>query len=223
MEFAMKQTPELSQHWTRVGGVCGVLSVVSYLAAAFAPLPDLLSYIAAFAFGPLLAIGVTGLYYCLALERRGPMIQIATIFGIAGGVTVLIMLTTQQAIFSVIKRSSTSAGSELTQFKEGLNAVQLGLDVAWDVLICVAVMLFGIAMLRHPRFGRVFGSIGIISGLLALSFNLWYFPTPPAAANSIDWGPLVALWLLVTFVMLLRSAKWAGERSQDRAQVVVDA
>jgi hypothetical protein len=95
--------------------------------------------------------------------------------------------------------------------------------VAWDILICVAVVLFGVAMLRHPRFGRVFGSIGIISALLALSFNLWYFPTPPAAANSIDWGPLVALWLLVTFVMLLRSTKWAGDRSRDHAQVVVDA
>jgi len=219
----MKESPELTQHWVKVGGVCGVLSVVSYLAAAFAPLPNLLSYVTAFAFGPLLAVGVTGLYYCLALQRRGPMIQIATVFGIAGGVTVLIMLTTQQAIFSVIKSSSTSAGTELSQFKAGLNAVQLGLDVAWDVLICVAVILFGIAMLHHPRFGRVFGSIGIISALLALSFNLWYFPIPPAAANSIDWGPLVALWLLVTFVMLLRSTKWAGERSRDHAQVVVDA
>jgi len=217
----MKESPELTQPWIKVGGVCGVLSVVSYLAAAFAPLPDLLSNVTAFAFGPLLAVGVTGLYYCLALERRGPMIQIATIFGIAGGVTVLIMLTTQQAIFSVIKRSS--AETELSQFKAGLNAVQLGIDVAWDILICVAVVLFGIAMLRHPRFGRVFGSIGIISALLALSFNLWYFPTPPAAANSIDWGPLVALWLLVTFVMLLRSTKWAGERSRDHAQAVVDA
>ena len=217
----MKESPELTQHWIKVGGVCGVLSVISYLAAAFAPLPDLLSNVTAFAFGPLLAVGVTGLYYCLALERRGPMIQIATIFGIAGGVTVLIMLTTQQAIFSVIKRSS--AGPELSQLKAGLNAVQLGIDVAWDVLICVAVVLFGVAMLRHPRFGRVFGSIGIISALMALSFNLWYFPTPPADANSIDWGPLDALWLLVTFVMLLRSTKWAGDRSRDHAQVVVDA
>jgi hypothetical protein len=214
----MRVDADLIQRWTRVGGVCGVLSVVSYLAAAFAPLPDLLSYVTAFAFGPLLAIGVTGLYYCLAVERRGPMIQIATIFGIAGGVTVLLMLTTQQAIFSVIKRSSSSAGTDLAQFKEGLNAVQLGLDVAWDVLICVAVILFGISMLRHSRFGRVFGSMGIISGLLALSFNLWYFPTPPAAAHSIDWGPLVALWLLVTFVMLLLSGKWArGHLTQDAA------
>ena len=153
----MKESPELTQRWIKVGGVCGVLSVVSYLAAAFAPLPDLLSNVTAFAFGPLLAVGVTGLYYCLALERRGPMIQIATIFGIAGGVTVLIMLTTQQAIFSVIKRSSVEA--ELSQFKAGLNAVQLGIDVAWDILICVAVVLFGFAMLRQHRFGRLFGSI----------------------------------------------------------------
>src|SRR5262245_24034870 len=158
---------------------------------------------------------MTGLYYCLAIHHRGPLVQIATIFGIAGGVTALVMLTTQQAIFSVIKRASSPtdpAATELIQkIKDGLNAVQLGIDVAWDVLISVAVILFGIAMLRHPRFGRIFGSIGIISGFLVFSFNLWYFPTPPSAANSIDWGPLVALWLLVTFVLLLRSSKWAGE------------
>ena len=211
----MREPTDLTERWIHVGGVCGVLSVVSYLTAAFAPLPDLLSYVTAFAFGPLLAIGVIGLYYCLALQRRGPMIQIATTFGIAGGVTVLIMLTTQQAIFSVIKRSSPSAGTELTRFNQGLNAVQLGIDVAWDVLISVAVILFGIAMLHHPRFGRVFGSIGIISGLLALTFNLWYFPTPPAAAHSIDWGPLVALWLLVTFVMLLLAGNWARTRLRE--------
>ena len=206
----MRVPPDINRSWIRVGGVCGVLSVASYLTAAFAPLPDLFSYITAFAFGPLLAIGLVGLYHCLALEHRGPLVQIAALFGIAGGITVLMMLTTQQAIFSVIKRA-VPVSAEL---KQGLNAVHLGLDVAWDVLISVAVILFGISMLRHPSFGRILGGIGIVSGALALSFNLWYFPTPPSAANSIDWGPFVALWLLVTFIMLLRSSKWAKEQSE---------
>ena len=222
----MKGTSDVTQRWIQVGGICGVLSVASYLTAAFASLPDLLSYITAFAFGPLLAIGVTGLYHCLALQHKGPLVQIAAVFGIAGGVTVLIMLTTQQAIFSVIRRATVAsdpAATELMQkIKDGLNAVQLGMDVAWDVLISVSVVLFGIAMLRHPRFGRMFGLIGIISGVLALTFNLWYFPTPPSAANSIDWGPLVALWLLVTFVRLLASVKWASGRGNRPAVMAVE-
>lgn len=212
----MRVSPDLHQSWIRVGGVCGVLSIASYLTAAFAPLPDRLSFTIAFAFGPLLAIGLIGLYHCLSLNYRGPMAQIAVILGIAGCMTVLIMLTTQQAIFSVIKRSSNYTGAESIQLKDGLNAVHFGIDVAWDVMISVAIVLFGISMLHHPRFGRVFGSIGIISGILVLSFNLWYFPTPPAAANSIDWGPLVALWLLATFILLLRSIGWASTVTTNR-------
>ncbi len=204
--------PTLS--WIRVGGVCGLLGVAAYLAAAFVPLPDLVGYAAAFGFGPLLVVGVLGLYRCLALRRRGPLVQIAALFGFAGGVTLLSMLTVQQAIRAILKEAITRAGESPSadvyrQVREGLNAVHLGLDVSWDVLMSVAVLLFGIAMLRHPSFGRILGGVGMALGGLLLVFNLWYFPTPPAAAGSLDWGPFCALWMVVVFVALLRSERWA--------------
>jgi hypothetical protein len=213
----MEQDGDLSLKWIGVGGICGLLGIGAYLAAAFAPLPDTLSYAAAFAFGPLVAIGLTGLYHCLAIERRGPLVQIAALFGVAGGITVLIMLTTQQAIFGVMKTtiagaSDQSAADIYRKVSQGLNAVHLGIDVAWDVLISVAVILFGIAMLLHPKFGKILGGLGIVLGGLLLTFNLWYFPTPPASANSIDWGPLVALWFVAVFIQLLRAQSWARER-----------
>jgi len=157
-----------------------------------------------------------GLYYCLAIERRSPLVQIAAIFAIADGITVLIMLSRQQAIFGVMKRaiehaSEPASADVYRKVEEGLNAVHLGMDVAWDVLISAAVILFGIGMLRHPKFGRVMGALGIVLGGLLLGFNLWYFPVPPASANSIDWGPFVALWLLATFILLLRAVRWARE------------
>ncbi len=72
----MGQDGDLVVKWIRTGGVCGLLGVGAYVAAAFAPLPDVLGYAAAFAFGPLVAIGAIGLYYCLSLERRDPLAQI---------------------------------------------------------------------------------------------------------------------------------------------------
>ena len=194
----------------RVGGICGILGIVSYLAAAFAPLPDFLGYVAAFAFGPLISISSLGLYHWLAANRRTPLLQIATGFGIAAGVTVLIMLTTQQSIFEVQRAriASTNESTAIETYKkvsEGLNAVHYGIDVAWDVLIGSAVVLFGIAMMRHNLLLKVLGASGVLIGLLLLSFNLWYFPTPPGDAGSIDWGPLTALWMLVSYVLLLRA------------------
>jgi hypothetical protein len=200
----------------RTGGLCGLLGIAAYLAAAFAPLPDVLGYAAAFAFGPLLALGAIGLYHALAFERRTPLLQTAVVFAVGAGFTVLIMLTTQQAIFGVMKDvAARNAGvldaaqtTSLGTLKEGLNAVHFGIDVAWDVLISVAVILFAAAMLGHPKFGRILGGLGIVLGALLLGYNLWYFPVPPASAHSVDWGPFVALWLLVTFALLLRVPKW---------------
>ena len=197
--------------WMRVGGICGILGIVSYLAAAFAPLPDFFGYVAAFAFGPLVSISSVGLYHWLSGHRRSALLQIASGFGIAAGVTVLIMLTTQQAIFGVQKARIASTNDPTGvetyhKISEGLNAVHYGIDIAWDVLIATAVILFGIAMIKHKLFMKVFGIFGVVIGLLLLSFNLWYFPIPPANAGSIDWGPATALWMLIAFVLLLRAA-----------------
>jgi hypothetical protein len=215
----MSDDPATTLAWIRIGGVCGLLGIGAYLAAAFVPLPDLLGYAAAFALGPLLAVGAAGLYHCLALHRRTPLAQIAAGAAIAGGITLLVMLTTQQAIVALTRRAiagatDTASADVYRTVAEGLNAVHLGIDVAWDVLISVAVVLFGLAMLRHPRFGPVVGGIGIVLGLLLLGFNLWHFPTPPVNASSVDWGPFVALWMLLVFVMLLRSRAWARAASR---------
>lgn len=96
----------------------------------------------------------------------------------------------------------------------GLNSVHWGLDVAWDVLISTAVILFGISMLKHPVFGRILGGSGILFGGLLLAFNLYYFPTPPASVDSIDWGPAVALWMLASFVFLLKATNWLKASTQ---------
>lgn len=197
-----------TRDWIRTGATCGLLSVASYLGAAFLPLPDTLAYAAAFAFGPLLAVGCTGLYHCLAESRRTPLLQIAAAAAVAGGVTVLLMLTVQQSIFAARLAADGAAGA--APLGAGLNAVHLGLDVAWDVLIGLAVVLFGLAMVGHPQFGGVVGATGSALGVLLVVFNLWYFPEPPGSAGSIDWGPFVALWLLGVFGMLLRAPRVDG-------------
>lgn len=214
----MSEAYNLKYAWTKVGGIAGLMGGFSYFSAAFIPMPESLVYIAAFAFGPLLAIGAVGLYHCLSVRSVTPSLQIAMVSAVAGGVTVLIMLTTQQSIFGVM--SDLIAGSDnpvaidtFKNIRSGLHSVHWGMDVAWDVLICVAVILFSLNMFNHPMFGRIIAAVGVISGGLLLVFNLYYFPEPPISVDSIDWGPLVAVWLLAVFVMLLRASGWVKKSS----------
>ncbi len=91
--------------------------------------------------------------------------------------------------------------------------VILGLDIAWDVFIGLGTLLFGVAMLRHPRLGPIMGGAGIlIAGVGVLGMNFYTLPTPPANAGLIDAGPLCGLWYLVVVILIWRSRGWVEER-----------
>ena len=79
-------------------------------------------------------------------------------------------------------------------------AIWLGLDVAWDLYGGLGSLLFGLCMLRDPRFGRWFGIPGLIAAALLLALNIATFPTPPANAGLVDIGPAVALRYLAVSV-----------------------
>ena len=57
-------------------------------------------------------------------------------------------------------------------------------------------ILFGIAMLADPRFGRWFGISGIAVATALYAFNFATFPTPPGSGSAglVDLGPAVGLW-----------------------------
>ena len=92
--------------------------------------------------------------------------------------------------------------------------MQLGLDVAWDVFICLGTLLFALNMIRHPRLGRIIGIIGIALAVGLFALNIYTFPTPPGEAGLFDLGPFVSLWYLVVSIMVLSSLKWARENAK---------
>jgi hypothetical protein len=85
-----------------------------------------------------------------------------------------------------------------------INHVQLGIDVAWDLFICLAIMFFAVSMFRHPKLGKILSLTGIGIAAVGLVLNVLAFPTPPAEANSLDLGPLLGLWGLALAVMMWR-------------------
>jgi len=144
----------------------------------------------------------------MADHHDGPILQIACLLGIIAGVMVTTMLVVQvgnnMVRVDLLASAETEATKESIKLAWGaVNRVQYLLDVVWDIFVCVAAMRLGVAMLFHPRFGKIWGGLGIVTGFLLLVLNLQSFPLPPADAGSVDLGPLVALWMMGVFIRML--------------------
>lgn len=196
---------DLSLSWVRIGPVAGLLWMAVYFAAALINLPTHVTLVLAFSMGPLLSVSFMGFYHFLRAHKNSAALQTATVFGVIAGTLVNLMLVVQQSLFISLPSATRAAlGFAWT----GLNMVQLGMDVSWDIYISVATVLLGAVLWKHPRFGMVMGGITVFAGLLLLVLNLWTFPTPPGESGSMDVGPFVGIWFMVLSSRMLFSVKW---------------
>jgi hypothetical protein len=212
----MNNDRSLVKKWVVVGAITGLLAAVIYPLMIFVSMPEHLLITLAAAFGPLLSIASLGLYHLLMVNRKTVTLQIATISNVIAGTIVNMMLIIQLAIRMGMRTYTNGetgqAGEEMMKWAlRGVDKVQLGLDVSWDVYIALGTFFFAVNMLSHPRFGRIFGWIGIILSVPLLGFNLSSFPVPPADAGRFDFGPLVGLWYMAVGIQALRSLKWVDD------------
>ncbi len=199
-------------NWVRTGIACGLATFVVYPVMMLVELPVQFTLLLAYSFGIFFMLASVGLYNFMSTSSKSAFLQSALLFNIIGCTVVVIMLTIQLALFSKAKYVSGDASKELVNYIFSLtNLVQLSLDVVWDVFVSVGTILFALKMFKHPKLGKIIGSIGIMVGGALLFNNVYTFPVPPAEAGSIDFGPFVALWYLSVTVMMLRSFKWLKE------------
>ena len=192
------------KQWHRLAVYCGFSAFISYFLAAFAPLPEKISLLFAFAFGPLFMLSSVGLFFVLKHWRDSINLRIAVLFNTVATAMVTMMLVVQvtsQAFhqqFLAAGRGSVSEEQLKWIFKE-VNAVQLGMDLAWDIFISIGTFFFALVMFNHPQINKIISILGLIFSVLLLGFNLTYFPEPPSEVGSIDFGPFVAIWYLILF------------------------
>lgn len=202
----MRHSEALERTWIITGGLCGIAAILAYFGAAFLPLPDRPAQVLAFAFGPLVAIASLGLVH--AVEQGTPRVgtRIAGFLGSSAGVTVLAMLTVQQAHFAVYGRVPESDPSRTALVELG-NAVHFGLDIAWDCLIAVSITLFAIQLWRLSAFGKTLSITGTLCGTLLFGINMAAFPDPPDSIGMLDMGPFCALWMLAVYGWMIGQAR----------------
>ncbi|MCX8103644.1 MAG: hypothetical protein N3E42_04300, partial [Candidatus Bipolaricaulota bacterium] len=159
----------LTRSWIRTGAICGLLAIVAYLVSSVLPtfLPRIIDYYLFFAIGVLGIVFVAGLYKLLSHHSRESVpLQMGALFGIIAGVLQNAMAVVQATTSIFISRYIREAPDEVTKetlklIWKGVNLVQLGLDVSWDIFLLIGLILIGVAMLHHPRFGKAFGWTGI--------------------------------------------------------------
>jgi hypothetical protein len=196
--------------------ICGLSTLMTYVVALFVPLPSLrMSYLVFMAFGPFFCVSVFALRMALKQECRSVTLDVATLLLVIAGAINTLMAAMQGALriyFQDLPHGESVAEAANTAWKMAYhsgNSLQLGADMAWDVFVLSGVLLLGVAMLRHPRFGPWFGWTAIIVGSAGLILNSLTFPTPPAEGQLIDIGPFVGLWfgaVVVRGIFWLRSA-----------------
>jgi uncharacterized membrane protein len=208
----------LYRTWIRVGIYAGLGVSVIYPLMIFVPLPNKIIVIFVSLFGPLLMLASLGLYYFLKAHRETVTGQLAIISNIIASVLVTLMLIVQLSINLSVDKLMASVGSDISEqtmkwIWQVVDKMQLGMDVSWDIYISIGTILFGVTMMKHPRFGKIFGLLGFLIGHFLLVFNIATFPTPPGDAGLIDLGPLLGLWYLAATVQIIRSLKWFDRQS----------
>lgn len=181
--------------------ILGFVILLAYLNFAFGwvVLSDRLAIALAFAIGPVAIFGTLGLSERLKHIYDESTLRIGTTFIVIAFSLLTLMLTMQQSVFAEYEHlSETAVSSEPATALEDsfalVNHIQLGTDVAFDIFYALGIIFISGLLVQKNGLGRIVGIYGLLAagGLLAL--NIWYFPTPPAAAESIDLGPYTIAW-----------------------------
>ncbi len=200
-----------------LGGVLGLSILLAYLNFAFGwvMLSDRLSLVLAFAIGPVAAFGTLALSENLMRVYGTSTLRLGTIFLVIAFALLTLMLTMQQAIFAEYQQllEATAEPMALASLKASfalVNQIQLGADVAFDIFYSLGIIFVSSVIVRSKGLERVIGAYGVLVGTGLLVLNLWFFPTPPAVAGSIDLGPATIVWWVALIVLDGRLNKREG-------------
>jgi hypothetical protein len=185
-----------------VSGFSGVLGIICYILAIALPWPETQVGISAalliVSAWPILSIIYSyGLYSFIAAECQSASNRLALVFAIAAFTTVLAMIIVQLAIGAGLPDITKGLDEQTSDaLRRGLRMVDLGLDVAWDMLIGVSLVLLGIAMRRRTGLGLAWTIPAVALGAALLGLNIATFPWPPADGGLFDIGPVIGLFVL---------------------------
>ncbi len=197
------------------GGIAGMVSICCYGLAIAIHWPDTqlgtsTSLVVVSGFPILGLIYSLSIYGFIAAERDSAANRLAILFAAMAFTTLMAMLTVQLAVVSGLGEMTRTLGEPSAgALRRGLRLIDLGLDVAWDMLMGVALIFWGVAIRRRTGLGLAWAIPSAVFGIAVIVLNVATFPWPPANRGLVDIGPAIALFLLALSARLA----WIGWRS----------
>jgi hypothetical protein len=201
--------------WIR-SGICGALGMACYILAIAVPWPETQvgtvgGLILASAWPILSIVYSYGLYSFVAAEREGTANRLAFVFAVIAFTTVLGMLVVQLAVGAGIGEITRGLDEPTAKaLRRGLRMVDLGLDVAWDILVGTALIFSGAAMRRRSGLGPGWAIPSVALGAALIVLNAATFPWPPGDRGLIDIGPFIGAFVMALAARLAILGRRAG-------------
>jgi hypothetical protein len=189
-------------------GIAGVAAGACYLLAIFVPCPETqlgtsagLLVVSAW---PVLSILFGyGLYHFVAAERDSSANRLAFVFTVIAFTTVLAMIVVQLAVGAGIGELTQGLDEPTSKaLRRGLRLIDLGLDVAWDMLIGTALILTGLAVRRRSGLGLGWALPSLGLGVALIVLNAATFPWPPGDRGLFDIGPFIGCFVMLLAIRL---------------------
>jgi hypothetical protein len=206
---------EIQSLWVK-SGLAGVAAVFCYFLAILISWPENqvgtstgLLVVSAF---PILGIVFSyGIRSALAAEKESTANRLGFVFAAAAFAMLLGMIFVQFAVGAGIGEMTKALDEETAKaLRRGLRLIDLGLDVAWDFLMGIAMIFWGAAMRRGSTFGPWWGIPLVVLGVAMILLNAASFPWPPGSHGLVDIGPVIALLFVgmaVRLILLGRAAR----------------
>jgi hypothetical protein len=224
------QTPTEKQ-WLLASIISGSVAAVTYLVSVLVSLPSLqASYLVFMLFGPCFSCAMYGLYKYHRVSHDSVPLQLGVLMLVLAGAINTIMAAMQGALRIYFENlphdPEVISESKLAAWKMGLhsgNSLQMGVDVAWDYFVLIGMILLGVAIVGHEKFGRWFGWSAIALGAAGMFFNGWTFPDPPGAEGLLDVGPLCGAWFAILVIRMIMIYRKMGGSAEDHTTCSVPA
>jgi len=190
-----------------IGGVCGIIGTISYIIAITFTFSPALSFLLAMAWPILSIIFAFSVYKYISIQKQSISNQLAFIFTVIAFVLVSIMISVQIIVRAGMEESIISAtGSKkdtLLLVSSSLRWIDLGVDLAWDMFLGLALFLLSMAIKEHQEFGIWWSIPLVLLALVLVVTNLITFPDPPNTKGIFDVGPIIGIFIIVFAVRVI--------------------